>query len=74
MTAVIGISEDGKITGIEIDNYSESKNFENYPETFVGKDSSLEGVDLYGGVTYSSKAFKEAVSEAFTAAEEVAGK
>ena len=74
MTAVIGISEDGKITGIEIDNYSESKNFESYPESFVGKDSSLEGVDLYGGVTYSSKAFKEAVSEAFTAAEEVAGK
>ena len=74
MTAVIGISEDGKITGIEIDNYSESKNFENYPESFVGKDSSLEGVDLYGGVTYSSKAFKEAVSEAFTAAEEVADK
>lgn len=74
MTAVIGISDEGKITGIEIDNYSESKNFESYPETFVGKDSALEGVDLYGGVTYSSKALKEAVSEAFTAVEEVAGK
>ncbi len=74
MTAVIGISDDGKISSIEITNYSESKDFGTYPDTFVGKDSALEGVDLFGGVTYSSKAFKEAVAEAFTAAEEVAGK
>ncbi|MBE6587604.1 MAG: FMN-binding protein [Ruminococcaceae bacterium] len=74
MTGVVGISSDGKITAVEIDNYSESKDFGAYPDGFIGKDSALEGVDVAAGVTYSSKAFKEAVAEAFKAVEEVAGK
>lgn len=74
MTFTVGISTDGKITGIEITNYSETKDFGKYPEDFIGKDSSLEGVDLYSGVTYSSTAFKDAVADAFLAVKEVAGK
>ena len=74
MTFTVGISADGKISGIEITNYSETKDFGKYPEDFIGKDSSLEGVDLFAGVTYSSTAFKEAVKDAFAAVEEVAGK
>ncbi len=72
MTFTLGISEDGKIIGVTVTNYSETKDFGDYPETFVGKDSSLEGVDVVAGVTYSSNAFKDAVKDAFAAVEEVA--
>lgn len=74
MTFTLGITADGKIAGVEITNYSETKDFGDYPETFVGKDSALEGVDVTAGVTYSSEAFKSAVKDAFSAVEEVAGK
>jgi len=74
MTFTLGISEDGKIIGVFVTNYSETKDFGDYPESFAGKDSSLEGVDVVAGVTYSSNAFKDAVKDAFAAVEEVAGK
>ena len=74
MTFTVGIDSEGKIAGIEITNYSETKDFGSYPDTFVGKNSSLEGVDIAAGVTYSSNAFKSAVQDAFSAVEEVAGK
>ena len=41
MTFTIGIDTEGKITGVEITNYSETKDFGAYPETFVDKDASL---------------------------------
>ena len=74
MTFTVGIDSEGKIAGIEITNYSETKDFGAYPDTFLGKDSSLEGVDITAGVTYSSEAFKSAVKDAFAAIEEVAEK
>ncbi len=74
MTFTVGIDSDGKISGIEITNYSETKDFGSYPDTFIGKDSALEGVDITAGVTYSSEAFKAAVKDAFAAIEEVAAK
>ena len=74
MTFTVGISTDGKIVGIEITNYSETKDFGSYPETFIGKDATLSGVDITAGVTYSSNAFKSAVLDALKAVEEVAGK
>ena len=57
--------------GIEITNYSETKDFGSYPDSFLGKDVSLEGVDITAGVTYSSEAFKSGVRDAFAAVEEV---
>ncbi len=74
MTFTLGITTDGKIAGVEVTNYSETKDFGDYPQTFVGKDAFLEGVDITAGVTYSSEAFKGAVTDAFTAIEEVTGK
>lgn len=71
MTFTVGISADGKIAGIEITNYSETKDFGSYPDSFLGKDVSLEGVDITAGVTYSSEAFKSGVRDAFEAVEEV---
>ncbi len=74
MTFTLGITADGKIAGVEVTNYSETKDFGDYPQTFVGKDASLEGVDVTAGVTYSSEAFKGAVNDAFSVIEEVTGK
>lgn len=74
MTFTLGITADGKIAGVEMTNYSETKDFGSYPETFVGKDAGLEGVDVTAGVTYSSEAFKSAVKDAFAAVEGVAEK
>ena len=74
MTFTIGITADGRIAGIEITNYSETKDFGSYPETFIGKDAELSGVDVAAGVTYSSEAFKSAVKDAFAAVGEVSEK
>ncbi|MBQ2729208.1 MAG: FMN-binding protein [Clostridia bacterium] len=71
MTFTVGVDADGKITGVAVTNYSETKDFGAYPDTFVGKDASLEGVDIVAGVTYSSEAFKSAVLDVFSVIEEV---
>ena len=73
MTFTLGVSTDGKITGVEMTNYAESKDFGDYPSTYVGQDSTLSGVDLYAGVTYSSQAFKDAVGDAFAVLIELGG-
>lgn len=64
----IGIGADGRITGICLTSYSESKDFgkSTYPETYVGKDETLDGTGLVAGVTYSSTAFRNAVKDAFS--------
>lgn len=69
MGITVGIGTDGKIVGITLTSYTESKDFgrEEYPKTYIGQDSALSGVDLVGGVTYSSVAFRDAVSDAFVA-------
>ena len=65
----MGVSTDGKITGAQVTAYNDSKDFgqTEYPLTYVGQDSALADVSLVAGVTYSSSAFKNAVSDAFTA-------
>ncbi len=68
ITLRVGISSEGKIVGIALDDYPETKDFgDEYPSTYIGADSTLESVEIVGGVTYSSTAFKNAVSDAFTA-------
>ncbi len=65
MDIIIGVSLDGKIVGIKLVSHSESLIFaEDYPSTYIGKDSALAGVELYAGSTYSSTAFKGAVESA----------
>ncbi len=68
MGIVVAISADGKISGITITGYYETKDFgkDTYPQTYIGADSALNGVDTFSGVTYSSTAFKNAITDAFT--------
>lgn len=72
MGITVGINADGTIEGIKLTSYMESKDFgkETYPNRFLDKNASgIEGVDAFSGVTYSSKAFKKALADAFTAIE-----
>ena len=73
MTFTVGVGTDGKITGVEMTNYAESKDFGDYPSTYVGQDSALSGVDIYAGATYSSTAFRVAVEDAFSVLIELGG-
>lgn len=75
MMFTLGIDGEGKITAVKLTQYTESKDFgADYPASYIGIDaSSVSGVDTVGGVTYSSEAFKNAVTDAFTALT-VAGK
>lgn len=67
MLISVGIDSDGTIKGIKLMAYTESKDFgADYPDSFIGKDSALSGVDTVAGVTYSSSAFINAVRDAFT--------
>ncbi len=68
MAITVGIGSDGRITGIKITAYSESRDIgkKTYPSLFVGlDDKESEKVDTVTDVTYSSRAFKEALAEAF---------
>lgn len=66
MAITVGFGADSKISGVLVTNYQESKDFgADYPATYVGQDSALGGVDTVAGVTYSSKAFKDAITDAF---------
>lgn len=67
MTFTVGFGTDGKIVAIEMTNYAETKDFGDYPQSYVGKDSALADVELAAGVTYSSGAFKAAIEDAFAA-------
>lgn len=67
MGITVGIGTDGKICGVTLTSYAESKDFgAEYPQTYVGADSALGGIDTVAGVTYSSTAFKNAITDAFT--------
>lgn len=69
MEITLAVDTEGKILDAVVTAYPESKDFgvDTYPKTYVGQDSTLAGVSLVGGVTYSSVAFKGAVEDAFAA-------
>ena len=72
MGITVGIDNAGKIADINITSYMESKDFgkETYPAGFKGMDANAAaGAEVYSGVTYSSKAFKKALADAFEAVE-----
>ena len=57
-----GVNTEGKISGVQLDAYPESKDFgAEYPASFVGQDSALADVQIVAGCTYSSVAFRDAV-------------
>lgn len=70
MEITIGITAEGKICGLEINSYNDSASYDfrvkdpNYLNSYIGKDSALADVGLVATSTYSSEAFKTAVSEA----------
>ena len=66
MAITVAIGADGKISGIALTGYYESKDFgADYPNTYIGQDSALGGVDIVAGTTFSSTAFKDAITDAF---------
>lgn len=68
MDILIGVDSTGVICGIQLVSHSESLIFgADYPNTYIGKDSALAGVELYAGSTFSSTAFKNSVSAALNA-------
>ena len=69
MEITLAVNGEGKIIDAQVTAYPESKDFgvDTYPKTYVGQDSTLAGVSLAAGVTYSSAAFKGAVEDAFAA-------
>jgi hypothetical protein len=68
MEITVGIAADGKICGIQLDKYTDSIDFRtidaNYTESYIGKDSALADVGTVSGCTFSTTAFKNAVTEA----------
>ena len=71
MTVSVGIYTDGKVAGVSLTNYKESKDFgkSSYPQKFIGttKDT-YDKVDITAGVTVSSNAFKSLIGDAINAA------
>ena len=70
MEITIGVTADGKISGVQIDSYNDTPAYDirakdpTYLDSYIGKDSALADVGLVAGSTYSSTAFKNAMSEA----------
>ena len=61
----LGVSSDGKIKGLQITEYPDTKEVgDEFIASFNEQDSALAGVDLVAGATYSSSAIKGAVEEA----------
>lgn len=68
MEITVGVTADGKISGMQCDVYTESKALlPDFISSFLGKDSALAGVEVTGGTTYSSKAIKVAVENSLAA-------
>ena len=60
------IDFEGKIVDLSIDENPDDKELgEEFPQSFVGQDSTLAGVNLVAGVTFSSSAIRGAVNDAY---------
>lgn len=60
------IDFEGMITALEINENPDDKDLgEEFPLSFAGQDSTLSGVSLVAGVTFSSSAIKNAVNDGF---------
>ena len=70
MEITLGVDAEGKITGINIESYNDTADFDfrskdpEYLASYTGKDSALADIGTVSGSTYSSKAFKGAIESA----------
>ena len=74
MELTFGVDAEGKVCGIQVDNYTDSIDArtqdENFLPSFLGQDSTLAEVSLVAGCTFSSSSIRNAVlagMEALTA-------
>ena len=68
VTVTVGVDLNGVITGIQVD--MDSRDYavnENTINSYIGKDSTLSGVEITTGATVSSNAVKRAVLNGFDA-------
>ena len=79
METMTGIDANGKITGWTLLTFSDTVGIgdqiqdESFYQTFIGKDSSLEGVSTIGGATVSSSSLIRNIQAAFQGYELVKG-
>ncbi len=72
MTVMVGISSDGLVTGVKLMDNEETAGLgtnvgeKSHTEQYIGKDSSLEGIEKISGASISSAAFKTAVEYAYS--------
>ena len=60
------IDFEGKISAMEVNENPDDKELgEEFPASFTGQDSTLSGVALVAGVTFSSSAIRNAVNDGF---------
>lgn len=73
LSITCGIDSEGKITDTQVLSHSETVGLgskitgDDFRSQFVGKDASLEGVDIISGATFSSNYYINAIRDAFTA-------
>ncbi len=76
MGITLGVGPDKEIKGIALTSYQESKDFgkDTYPQNYLGRNASdYSEVDSFAGVTYSSKALKAAIGDAFAVIDALEG-
>ena len=79
VTAIVGVTPDGKITGVVIKAPDETPGLganvskDSFANQFEGKDK-VEDYDAVSGATYSSEAAKQAINLALSKLESVKGK
>ena len=70
---ICGIDSEGHITDTQVLSHEETVGLgskitgDDFRSQFVGKDASLEGVDIISGATFSSNYYINAIRDAFTA-------
>ena len=75
ISLICGIDKEGLITASKILSHSETQGLGSkttqpeFKDQFVGKDSSLSGVETISGATITSKAYIGAINDAFAAYE-----
>ena len=76
---MVGVAPDGTITGVKATEHSETPGLgarieeESYTQQYVGKDSTLEGIEAINGATISSGAFRSAVEKALAGLGQITG-
>ena len=63
---LLTIDFEGRIVDLSIEENPDDKDLgEEFPQSFAGQDSTLAGVNLVAGVTFSSSAIRNAVNDGF---------